>query len=195
MASVALFHSVLGVREGILQAAEHLRSGGHQVRVVDQYDGKVFDSYADGNRFVEEVGGFPELMGRAVRGVDGLPDGFVAFGFSNGGGMAEYVATQRAVSGVIMVSGSLPLTMLGQDRWPTTVPAQIHYTINDPKRHEGWAEELAASIVSAGARADVFAYPGDGHLFTDPTLPDEYDPALTARMWERVDAFLAELSR
>ena len=193
MASIALFHSVLGIRAGITQAADHLRSNGHQVLVVDQYDGKVFDDYAAGDRFVDEVGGFPELMGRAVRGVEGLPDGFVAFGFSNGGGMAEYVATQRAVSGVIMVSGSLPLNLLGEDRWPSGVPAQIHYTVDDPKRHEGWAEELAASIVNVGATADVFAYPGNGHLFTDPTLPDEYDPVLTERMWKHIDAFLAKL--
>lgn len=192
MVSIALFHSVLGIRAGITQAAEHLRAAGHEVLVVDQYEGKSFDSYEDGSRFVDEVGGFPELMGRAVRGVAGLPDGFVTFGFSNGGGMAEYVATQRAVAGVIMVSGSLPLSILGQSSWPGA-PAQIHYTLDDPKRQEGWAEELAASITAAGARADVFAYPGKGHLFNDPTLPDEYDATLTARMWEHIDSFLAQL--
>src|SRR5437879_4109784 len=111
MATVALFHSVLGIRAGIAQAADHLRSNGHEVLVVDQYDGKTFDSYSAGNHFVEEMGDFPILMDRAVRGVEQLSDGFVAFGFSNGGGMAEYVATQRAVAGAIMVSGSLPLSM------------------------------------------------------------------------------------
>ena len=189
MATIALFHSVLGVREGITQAAEHLRAAGHEVLVVDQYDGTSFDSYDDGNRFVEEVGGFPVLMDRAVRAVEGLPDGFVAFGFSNGGGMAEYVATQRSVSCVIMVSGSLPLHFLGQSRWPG-VPAQIHYTLDDPKRQEGWADELAASISESGAWAEVYSYPGTGHLFTDPTLPDEYDPELTEQLWAHIDPFL-----
>jgi dienelactone hydrolase len=193
MASIALFHSVLGIRAGVTQAADRLRAAGHEVLVVDQYDGKSFASYAEGDRFVEELGGYPELMDRAVRGVESLPDGFVAFGFSNGGGAAEFVATQRAVAGSIMVSGSLPLHFLGQSRWPTGVPAQIHYTLDDPKRHEGWADELAASIVEVGAKVDVFAYPGSGHLFTDPTLPDEYDPALTEQMWAHIDAFLAEL--
>jgi len=45
MTTIALFHSVLGVRPGVLDAAEMLRSHGHTVHVVDQYDGRVFDDY------------------------------------------------------------------------------------------------------------------------------------------------------
>lgn len=41
-ASIALFHSVLGVRTGVLDAAARLRAAGHDVQVVDQYDGRVF---------------------------------------------------------------------------------------------------------------------------------------------------------
>ncbi len=94
MAEVALFHSVLGVRPGILDAAERLRAAGHEVLVVDQYDGRVFDNYDEADAFVEAIG-FPELMGRAAAAVEALRDGFLAAGFSNGGGMAEYVATGR----------------------------------------------------------------------------------------------------
>ena len=36
MAQVALFHSVLGVRPGIHEAATRLRAAGHDVLVVDQ---------------------------------------------------------------------------------------------------------------------------------------------------------------
>lgn len=41
MAAVALFHSVLGIRDGVHDAAVRLRAAGHEVRVVDQYDGRV----------------------------------------------------------------------------------------------------------------------------------------------------------
>ncbi len=48
-------------------------------------------------------------MERAAAAVEHLPDGFIAAGFSNGGGMSEYVATRRDVAGVLMLSGALPL--------------------------------------------------------------------------------------
>lgn len=36
--------------------------------------------------------GYPALMAAAVEAVADVPDGFIALGFSNGAGMAEYVA-------------------------------------------------------------------------------------------------------
>lgn len=44
MAAIALFHSVLGVRPGVRDAAARLRARGHEVLVVDQYNGRSFDS-------------------------------------------------------------------------------------------------------------------------------------------------------
>jgi hypothetical protein len=42
--------------------------------------------------------------------------------------MSEHVATQRRVTGVVMLSGALPLERLGAHAWPPGVPGQIHYT-------------------------------------------------------------------
>jgi dienelactone hydrolase len=188
MTTIALFHSVLGMRPGILDAADRLHGQGHQVFPVDQYDGRVFDEYDEANAFVQQIG-FPELMRRAVEAAENLADGFVCVGFSNGGGMAEYVATQRAVAGVVMCSGALPLSMIGVDAWPAGVPAQIHYMTDDPFRHEGWAETVAESVTAAGGQAELFDYTGAGHLFTDATLPDEYDPDAAELLWQRVYSF------
>lgn len=188
MTDVALFHSSLGVRPGITIAADRLRAAGHRVLVVDQYEGQVFDDYDEANRHVEQLG-FPELMRRAVHAVQDLADGFVAAGFSNGGGMAEYVATRRACSGVLMISGALPVRMLGIDAWPAGVPAEIHYTRGDPRRRQEWLDALLAEINTAGASATTFDYPGDGHLFTDPSLTDEYDEQASALLWDRAATF------
>lgn len=188
MTTIALFHSVLGMRPGMLDAADRLRSRGHQVLAVDQYDGRVFDDYDEADAFVRQVG-FPEFMQRAVQAVHALPDGFVCVGFSNGGGMAEYVATQRAVAGVVMCSGTLPLPLIGIEAWPTGVSAQIHYMTDDPFRHAGWAETVAESVTAAGGQVELFNYSGHGHLFTDATLPDEYDPDAAELLWQRVYSF------
>ncbi len=192
MTDIALFHSVLGVRPGIGDAADRLAAAGHEVLVVDQYDGRVFDDYAEAGAFAESIG-YPALMGRALEAVAGIPDGFVAAGFSNGGGMSEYVATRRRVAGVLMLSGALDLAVLGVDAWPAGVPAQIHYTVDDPFRSQDWIDAVAGQVRAAGASVDVFDYPGAGHLFTDPSLPDEHDEQAAELLWSRVLPFCDEV--
>lgn len=189
MTHVALFHSVLGVRPGVADAAERLGAAGHQVLVADLYEGQAFDDYDKASAFVESIGSYPELMRRAAAAVKTLPDGFVAIGFSNGGGIAEYIATQRPVAGVVMISGALPVEMLGAACWPAGVPAQVHYTTGDPFRQQDWVDAVAASVRAADAPIELFDYPGAGHLFTDASLAGEYQPAEAALMWQRVLGF------
>jgi dienelactone hydrolase len=190
MTTIALFHSVLGVRPGVLDAADRLRAAGHQVRVVDQYDGQVFDDYAVAGAHVERVG-FPALMAAALEGVADLPDGFVAAGFSNGAGMAEYVAARGRCSGALMVSGALPLAMLGASGWPPGVPVQLHAAEQDPMRHQEWNDAFLAEVRASGGSVEAFDYPVSGHLFTDPSLAGEYDAPATELLWERALAFCA----
>ena len=191
MALVALFHSALGVTPGIDDAAARLRTGGHEVHVVDYYGGRVFDDYDPAVAHVDEVG-FPALMAAALDGVSDLPDGFVPAGFSNGAGLAQYVAGQRRVSGAVMLSGAIDPAYL-ETTWPPGVPAQIHTTVDDPWRDEG-IEAAAAAVEAAGATVEVFDYPGSGHLFADPSRADEYQPEEAELMWSRVLAFLERVA-
>jgi len=59
-------------------------------------------------------------------------------------------------------------------------------------RRQKWVDALVESIEAAGAPLEVFDYPGRGHLFTDASLPDEYDPTAAEVLWERVLAFCDE---
>jgi len=188
--TIALFHSVLGVREGVRLAADQLRSAGHVVHVVDQYEGRTFDDYGKASEFSQALG-FPVLMQRALEGVAGLPDGFTAMGFSNGAGMATFVACNRHVERVVLCSGALPLHMIGVEHWPAGMPAQLHYTLDDPYRTEGSVESVLRSANDAGAIAEYIQYPGSGHLFTDPSLPAEFDAHSTEVFWEHLTAFLS----
>ncbi len=191
MATVALFPSVLGVRQGVLDAAERLRSDGHEVLVVDLYEGRTFDDYPPAMAFAWEELGVATLNQRALDAVAGLPQGFVAAGFSLGCIMAVHVATRRSVSGVLMMAGAIPVSALGDDaRWPTGVPAQTHSMLDDPWRAEEEVEQAVLDVEAGGARLEVFDYPGAGHLFTDPTLPDEYDRETTELFWSRALAFV-----
>ena len=190
MATIAIFHSALGVREGVHDAARRLSEAGHDPYIVDYYgDYRSFDDQSSAAEYVDRVG-FPALMQAAVDGVADLPDGLAVLGFSNGSGMAEYVVTRRAVSKAVLGSGTLPLAMMGADAWPTQTAAQIHYAAHDPFRNDEWLESVIDSVRSSGAPLEVYTeYPGDGHLFTDSTLRD-YDEANTELFWERVRAFL-----
>lgn len=190
MSTIALLHSVLGVRTGVLQTADLLRGDGHQVVIVDQYGGKVFDDYDEAGLYVDTIG-YPALMQSALEAVAELADGFIAAGYSNGGGMAQWVALNRPVAGVAMLSGALPLEMLGVEGWPATVPAQIHYSATDPFLNREWLERAVTSIRNSGASLETFLDYSGGHLFTDPTLPDEYNPTSAELLFERLRAFCA----
>jgi dienelactone hydrolase len=165
-------------------------AAGHDPHIIDYYgDYRSFDDLPSAADYVNEIG-FPALMQAAVDGVADLPDGFAVLGFSNGSGMAEYIATRRSVTKAVLGSGTLPLAMMGADAWPAQTAAQIHYSAADPFRNDEWLESVIDSVRSSGAPLEVYTeYPGDGHLFTDSTLPD-YDEANTELFWKRVRAFL-----
>jgi dienelactone hydrolase len=188
MAIVAIFHSALGVRPGLAEFASKLKTIGREVHIVDQYDGQVFDDYDEAGAYVDEVG-FPDLMVKAIQGVADRPDGFVVIGFSNGAGMAEFVAANRPVSGVVMASGALPLETIGIT-WPQGVPAQIHSTVDDPRRDQKAIDSVKQAVEDAGGTVEVFDYPGSGHLFADSSLPDEYQPEEAELMLTRIKDFL-----
>lgn len=192
MAEIVLFHSALGLRPGVTAAADRLREVGHTVYVPDYYDGEVFDDLDDGLRKRDELG-YAEIARRAKEAVADLPAGLVFAGFSLGTLPAELLAAARpGVRGALLMHGALPVEELGGfgvERWPAGAPVQVHYAAEDP-----WveAEEVAAlggAVKGAGAAFAEHTYPGSGHLFTDPDLP-EYDRASSEAMWRRALAFL-----
>ena len=194
MAEVVLFHSVLGLRPGVNAAAERLGAAGHTVHAPDLYDGEIFDDLDEGMR-KEDALGYQEISRRARESVAELPEELVYAGFSMGAVHAEVLAAERpGALGVVLMHGAVPLEGLseyfGVERWPEGVPVQVHYAAEDP-----WVEAeeevvpLGEAVRGAGAAFEAHAYPGSGHLFADPDLP-EYDRASSDEMWERVLAFL-----
>ena len=192
MAHVALIHSVLGIRPGILDAAERLRADGHDVLVPDLFEGRVFDTYDPAMQFAEGELGHAELHRRALEAVADVPDGFVSIGFSLGAMIATRLAGVRPASGVVQLAGAVPMSWFDL-AWPQGVPAQTHSTLGDPWREEDALDQARADVAAAGGALEVFDYPGNGHLFTDASLPDEYDADATELLWSRVLPFVAAL--
>jgi dienelactone hydrolase len=74
MASVALFHSVYGLRPAVRHTAERLRAAGHQVVAPDLYQAAAVDSIDEGFLLAEKTG-WETLLDRARAAVRVLGDG------------------------------------------------------------------------------------------------------------------------
>ncbi|GAA4283526.1 dienelactone hydrolase family protein [Brevibacterium daeguense] len=186
MATVVLFHSAIGLNDGIHAMAQVLSDAGHRVHTPDYYDGHVFDATSDGIRYRDEVG-FPTLAKRASAAIEGLPGPLVFGGFSLGAAMAQSMGKRdpRAAGSLLFHAGGVAQ----KTSWNSSVPLQIHHSQGDPWIEAGHPEKLVASVAEAGAPASLFVYPGSGHLFADPTHA-EYEPQLAELMWSRVLSFL-----
>lgn len=192
MAEIVLFHSALGLRAGVNAVADRLREAAHKVHTPDYYDGDVFDDMDQGLQ-KRDVLGETENVQRAREAMADLPAGLVFAGFSLGVVPAELLAAARPdTRGAVLMHGALPVEAFGDfgvEHWPEGVPVQVHYAAGDP-----WveAEEVAAlgeAVGRAGEAFEEYTYPGSGHLFADPDLPD-YDRTSSGEMWRRVLAFL-----
>lgn len=191
---VVLFHSVLGLRPGVLQWANRLRQAGHRVHAPDLYDGEVFDDMETAMSHVQSIGGIPELISRTWAAVAELPDDLVYAGFSNGAVSAELLAaTRQGARATILMHGALPVEALGVTAWRPTVPVQMHSMIDDPLRNQQHVDAFAANVRHAGAPLEQYDYPGRGHLFADPNSSD-FSATAADLMLTRVLDFLGRVA-
>jgi dienelactone hydrolase len=187
--TVVLFHSALGLNDGVRAFAESLRMNGNTVHVPDLFDGDVFTNLEDGVRKRDETG-IPLLSQRAAESVKDMPNGTVYAGFSMGAASAQYLAgTISGAGGAVLMHAALPNEFMGIQQWPT-VPVQIHFAVDDPWVQRDHVRALSSSVEQAGAICEVFEYPGSAHLFADASSPD-YNEDSATKMLSRVLTFLS----
>ena len=189
MTTVLLFHHAQGQSAGFLAFADELRQAGHTVRAPDLYDGHTFEDINDGVAYARKVG-FGEIIELGTASAQDLPADMVYAGFSLGVMPAQSLAQTRAgARGALFFHGCLPPEEFGGP-WPKGVPVQIHMMDADP-----WAEEdlpAAEALVKEVEDAELFLYPGSGHLFADSSLGD-YDKEAAALLMERTLALLSRV--
>jgi len=196
MAEVVLFHHVQGLTDGVRAFAEELRAGGHTVHTPDLFDGERPATIDDGMAYADGVGE-DTIRERVERAVADLPEGLVYAGFSFGEAQAQRLAqTRPGAKGALLYESCIPIT--GEwafGPWPDGVPVQIHGMDEDPFFGLGGDLDAARELVeTVGSElAELFVYPGDGHLFTDRSLPS-YDAAATALVVQRSRELLDRVS-
>ena len=187
MAEVVLFHHALGLTPGVVAFADELRAAGHTVHTPDLFDGRTFDTIADGVGHAQQVG-FGEVMQRGARAVEGLPRGLVYAGFSLGVLPAQLLAqTRPGARGALFLYSCVPTSEFGA--WPAGVPVQVHGMDADPFFMDEGDVDAARALVDEADDGELFLYPGDQHYFADSTQPS-YDPAAAALLTRRVLDFL-----
>jgi dienelactone hydrolase len=190
MTEVLLFHHAHGLTPGVVEFAGMLGRAGHTVHTPDLFDGRVFEELSDGLSYADELG--PTLMDRARTAAEGLPAEVVHAGFSLGVMPAQMLAqTRPGARGALLFHACVPVGEFS-DGWPRSVPVQVHGMDADPFFVGEGDIEAARALLEEADDAELFLYPGDGHLFADPGLPG-YDEDATRVLLERVLGFLDEV--
>ncbi len=187
MAEVLLFHHAQGLTAGCLAFAGELRAAGHVVATPDLYDGRTFDSFAEGVAHAEQLG-FRTILDRGRTAAEGLPPDLVYVGISLGVMPAQLLAqTRPGARGAVLISAAVP-TSAFEGGWPPDVPLQLHTMADDEWGDVDVAHALARDIETA----ELFLYRGDRHLFVDSSLPD-HDADAAGELTRRVIGFLDAL--
>lgn len=190
MAEVVLYHHVQGLTPGLLSFAAELRAPGHTVHTPDLFEGRTFESIDAGLAYVRGVG-FGNVLDRGVRAGASYPAEVVWAGFSLGVAVAQNrVQTRWGAKGALFFHSCLPVSEFGE--WPGGVPVQIHSMDADPFFVDEGDIEAARELVATTPDAELFLYPGNKHLFADPSVAD-YEPAAAALLLQRVLEFLARV--
>jgi dienelactone hydrolase len=189
MAEILLFHHAQGQTAGFLDFADELRAAGHVVHAPDLYDGKTFAELVDGVAYAEQVG-FDVIIQRGAAAAEGLRAEIVYVGFSLGVLPAQMLTrTRPGAQGALLLHACVPTSEF-KAPWPDGVPLQIHMMDADE-----WAEDdlvVARDLVDEIENAELFLYPGDGHLFADRSLGD-FDEEAATLLKERILVFLKAL--
>jgi dienelactone hydrolase len=193
MADVLLFHHIQGLTPGVVGFADELRAAGHTVHTPDLYGGRTFESIKEGAAF-SQGDDAPDLDALADEVAAGLPESVVYAGISSGVMHAQRLAqTRPGAKGAVLLEACVPIS--GEwafGPWPDGVPVQIHGMDADEFFAGDGDIDAAREITEKVKDAELFVYPGDGHLFVDSSLAS-YDAEAAALLKERVLAFLARI--
>ncbi|MER7111461.1 dienelactone hydrolase family protein [Streptomyces sp. NPDC000229] len=188
--NIMLFHSAYGLRPAVHAAADRLRAAGHHVHVPDLYDGQTADTVDEGMSIKDRIGK-EELLKRAVMAAAPHSEaGLVYAGFSLGASLAQTMALgDEKARGLLLLHGT---SDIAPNASVDELPVQLHVADPDAFEPHDWLNAWYLQMQRAGADTEVYRYPGAGHLYTDPDLPD-YDEDAAERTWAIALSFLESL--
>lgn len=192
MTHVVLFHHVLGLTPGVSALADQLSSAGHRVETPDLFAGQAFTDIAAGLAHVNELGEV-ELLERAEHACAGLPAGIVYAGLSLGVVPAQHLLQTRAgATGAVLLHSFIPPRQVA-GQWPTNCPVELYGTAADPFFVDDGDLDAARDWQATHPNLHLHLYPGSGHLFLEPGMPD-HDPDLARTVTRDILAALTGMN-
>ncbi|MEU7277720.1 dienelactone hydrolase family protein [Streptomyces sp. NPDC045431] len=187
---IMLFHSAYGPRPAVHAAADRLRAAGHHVHVPDLYEGQTAGTVEEGMAIKDRIGQ-ETLLKRAILAAAAYSErGLVYAGFSMGASIAQTLALgDEKARGLLLFHGTSDLAEVAS---VDELPVQLHVADPDPFEPDDWLNAWYLRMRRAGADVEVYRYPGAGHLYLDPDLPD-YDEDAAERTWQIALGFLESL--
>lgn len=179
---IVVFHSLFGLRQVELAAADRLRTAGHRVLVPDLFSGATAPGDFEAGFALIDAIGWSTVLDRARSCLADAPDTAVLGGFSMGVGVVGALWPERlAAAGVFCLHAptDVPLGVAAG------TPVQLHVGVGDRFAPPDQVASFRESAARAGASAAVHQYPGAGHFFTDESLPD-FEPNAADATWTRV---------
>lgn len=186
MATIILFHSILGLRPVEREIAKIFEADGHEVILPDLFEGRTVEDYDAGFALKDEIGE-ETIRDRARSALDQAPKANVLAGVSFGAFLiGDLWQNHLETAGALLFSGVAP--------WSPSLPpfsVSAHIARPDPFDDEDFFVEWAAKAGEVDLA--LHRYDGAGHYFLDKSLPD-YDAQAARLCMERARAFLTNLS-
>ncbi|MEU3792680.1 dienelactone hydrolase family protein [Streptomyces fructofermentans] len=188
--NIMLFHSTYGLRPAVRDAADRLRAAGHEVWTPDLFEGRTFGTVEEGMALKDELGK-DELLRRAILAAAPYSErGLVYAGFSFGAATAQTLALgDDKARGLLLLHGT---SDIAESASVDDLPVQLHVAEPDAFEPDDWLGAWYLRMGRVGADVEVYRYPGAGHLYTDPGLPD-YDEEAAEATWRVALGFLDTL--
>jgi dienelactone hydrolase len=185
-----LLHSTYGLRAAIGDAQARLAAAGFVVEAPDLYGGQTADRLHEAlllrDRLDREqvLADLRDRAGSLRARCGGAP--LTVVGFSYGASRALDLAMEDPeIAAVVVFHGTSQAAAAGR----LSVRVLGHFGAEGPYEPPEQVALVTARLRAAGAAVTVYAYPGVGHLFTDPGL-EEFDPAACELAWQRTLAWL-----
>jgi dienelactone hydrolase len=185
MATIAIFHSVLGLRAIENATVARFQARGHSAFAPDLFDGRTAATVEEGFAIMDQVG-WTLICDRARAALDQAPSTAVLLGLSMGAGVVSSIWPERRQAGGIVLLHGLASVPANLD---LDVPVQVHVADPDPFAPPAQLEKWMRIAAASGISAETFRYPDLGHFFTDPSL-DDFDADGAELAWDRVSRFL-----
>ena len=183
MATVLLFHSILGLRAAERETAARFERGGHRVILPDLFYGRTAEGYEEGFALRDRIGD-GTILARAEAAVAAAPENAVLSGVSFGAFLVGHFWGDRPrAAGALLFAGVAPWMSPRRAGLPVAAHLARPDPFDDEAVFENWAQE-AGDVALA-----LHRYDGVGHSFLDRSLPG-YDETAAEACLKRCLIFL-----